>query len=247
MADALFEDAFLSQIYDAWHPRTVRDDYDFYLPYILGASAVLDAGCGTGTLLAEARRNGHPGRLCGLDPASGMIATARRHGSIEWVQGELRAAPWTCAFDLVVMTGHAFQAILTNDDLIASARAVARALVPGGRFAFETRNPAARAWERWRPDNARTVICSDGTEVRITTTLDRPFDGRTVAFTHRFEGSHPSLPRQSSSTLRFLDAASVRRLLEGAGLRVESQFGHFAGGPLSPSAEEIITIARAKD
>jgi hypothetical protein len=42
MADVLFEDAFLSQVYDAWHPRAVRDDYNFYLPYIMGAG-----GCST--------------------------------------------------------------------------------------------------------------------------------------------------------------------------------------------------------
>jgi SAM-dependent methyltransferase len=177
MADVLFEDAFLSQVYDAWHPRAVRDDYNFYLPYIMGAGGVLDAGCGTGTLLAEARRNGHGGRLCGLDPASGMIGVARLHPGIEWVKGELKSAPWQDAFDLVVMTGHAFQAIVTDADLLASVQAVARLLLPGGRFAFETRNPAARAWERWCPENARTVICPDGTEVRIMTTLDREFDG----------------------------------------------------------------------
>lgn len=245
MADLLFEDAFLSQVYDAWHPRSVRHDYDFYLPYIMRASAVLDVGCGTGTLLAEARRNGHDGRLCGLDPAAGMIGVARRHSGIEWVQGALRSAPWHNAFDLVVMTGHAFQAIVSDDELIASVQTAERVLTPGGRFAFETRNPAARAWERWHPGNARRVICPDGTEVRITTSLDRPFDGRTVTFTHRFEGQHPTLPRASSSTLRFLDAAGVRRLLEGAGFRIEAEYGDFVGGPLTASAEEIIMVARA--
>lgn len=244
MADVLFEDAFLSQVYDAWHPRSVRHDYDFYLPYIMGASAVLDAGCGTGTLLAEARRNGHRGRLCGLDPAEGMIRAARQHGGIEWVQADLRSATWRDAFDLVVMTGHAFQAIVADDDLIASVRAVERMLTPGGRFAFETRNPAARVWERWRPDHAKTVICSEGTQVQITTNLDRTFDGRTVSFTHLFEGQHPSLPRASASTLRFLDVATLRQLLEKACFRIEAQYGDFRGGPLSASAEEIITIAR---
>jgi SAM-dependent methyltransferase len=244
MADVLFEDAFLSQVYDAWHPRAVRDDYNFYLPYIMGAGGVLDAGCGTGTLLAEARRNGHGGRLCGLDPASGMIGVARRHPGIEWVKGELKSAPWQDAFDLVVMTGHAFQAIVTDADLLASVQAVARLLLPGGRFAFEIRNPAARAWERWCPENARTVICPDGTEVRIMTTLDREFDGDTVIFTHRFEGQHPSLPRASRSTLRFLDAIAVRNLLQQAGFQVQYQFGDFDGGPLSTNSEEIITVAQ---
>lgn len=47
MADRLFADAYLARVYDHWHLRSERDDYDFHLPLIMGAEAVLDAGCGT--------------------------------------------------------------------------------------------------------------------------------------------------------------------------------------------------------
>ncbi|MES0155181.1 methyltransferase domain-containing protein [Mesorhizobium sp. M0018] len=73
MVDHLFADPYLAAVYDAWHPRSARDDYDFYLPRILTADAVLDVGCGTGTLLHEARLAGHSGRLCGIDPAPGVL------------------------------------------------------------------------------------------------------------------------------------------------------------------------------
>src|SRR5580658_4975087 len=128
MVDRLFADAYLAAVYDVWHPRSVRDDYDFYLPRIMSAGAVLDVGCGTGTLLADARQRGHRGRLCGLDPALGMLERARRNADIEWVLGDLSSARWTGEFDLVVMTGHAFQAILTDDELRESLAAVRRAL-----------------------------------------------------------------------------------------------------------------------
>ena len=35
VTDRFYDDAFLSAVYDAWHPRSIRDDYDFYLPYVL--------------------------------------------------------------------------------------------------------------------------------------------------------------------------------------------------------------------
>ncbi len=245
MVDQLFADAYLAGVYDLWHPRPLRDDYDFYLPYILAAEAVLDLGCGTGTLLHEARDVGHRGRLCGLDPAEGMLAEARRRIDIEWVQGDLVSIGWREAFDLIVMTGHAFQAVVEDEAIDALLAAVRQALVPGGRFAFETRNPSARAWERWRPENAVTTRGPDGRPVRITTRVVEPFDGRTVSFTHTFEGEHPSLPQVSRSTLRFLDAEALTERLAKAGLRIETCLGDFGGrAPAADSPEIVIVAAR---
>jgi SAM-dependent methyltransferase len=245
MPDHLFADTYLAGLYDAWCPRQGRCDYDFYLPRILSAGAVLDAGCGTGTLLHEARQRGHVGRLCGLDPAEGMLKHARRRNDIEWVLGDLAAARFTGEFDLIVMTGHAFQAIVANEDIRHSLASVRRALVTSGRFAFETRNPVARAWERWRPDNAAVVTDPDGFPVRITTEIVAPFDGRTVSFAHAFTGDHAGLPQVSRSTLRFLGLDMVSGFLREAGLEIEHVFGDFDGSILSDESPEIIVIARA--
>lgn len=245
MADRLFEDLYLAGLYDVWHPSSLRDDYNFYLPRIMSARAVLDIGCGTGTLLTDARQRGHRGRLCGLDPALGMMDRARQQREIEWVLGDLSSARWTGEFDLAVMTGHAFQAIVTDDQLRTSVGAVREALEPEGRFAFETRNPAARAWESWRTENAVTVFGREGEEITITTEIVTPFDGHTVSFTHTFTGDHPALPQISRSTLRFLDERGVDDLLRDGGLRVEDRFGDFQGGAVTANSPEMITIARA--
>lgn len=243
MVDQFFADPYLAAVYDAWHPRSVRDDYDFYLPRILTADAVLDIGCGTGTLLHEARQAGHSGRLCGADPAPGMLNRARTRTDIEWALGDLQSAGWTAEFDLIVMTGHAFQALVSDEDLRDFMAAVRHALVPGGCFAFETRNPSVRAWEHWTPENAVLVGLPDGSLVQITTEVVIPFDGQKVTFAHTFGGKHPSLPQVSLSTLRFLDADTLLSLLENAGLRIEQQFGGFDGSPLGPASPEIITFA----
>jgi SAM-dependent methyltransferase len=245
MADLLFSDGYLAGVYDAWHPREVRDDFDFYLPRVMAANAVLDVGCGTGTMLHAARDAGHRGRLCGLDPAPGMLERARRRGDIEWRLGDLASAPWREEFDLIVMTGHAFQAIVTDTELRASLTSIRRSLVPHGRFAFETRNPAARAWEGWRPENAVELVGPDGEPVRITTQVVVPFDGRTVTFTHTFTGNSAGPPLTSESTLRFLDPEALAVFLAGAGLVVEEQFGDWEGRPLTEASPEIITIARS--
>ena len=209
----------------------------------MAAESVLDLGCGTGTLLADARSAGHRGRLCGLDPAPGMLDRARRRTDVEWLLADLPSTGFLAEFDLIVMTGHAFQAIVDDAGLRRLATSVQRALRPGGRFAFETRNPSARAWERWTPEHAVSLQGPDGREVRITTRIVTPFDGRTVTFAHTFARGHQSLPQVSTSTLRFLDQAGVASLLTGVGMRVEQQYGDFQGGEPTPASPEIITIA----
>ena len=79
--------------------------------------------------------------------------------------------------------------------------------------------------------------------MRITTELIKPFDGQTLTFAHSFSGDHPSLPQISHSTLRFLSAGEIQKLLIDAGLRVEQQFGDFDGSALEQQSPEIITIA----
>lgn len=52
-------------------------------------------------------------------------------------------------FALATMTGHAFQALISDDEERDSLRATHRAVEDGGRFAFETRNPRVREWKTW--------------------------------------------------------------------------------------------------
>jgi SAM-dependent methyltransferase len=244
MVDRLFSDAELAALYDALCPRQTRADFDFYLPMVMAAPAALDVGCGTGAMLGEARDLGHTGLLVGLDPAAGMLAQARRRDGIDWVLGDLASAGWSQAFDLVVMTGHAFQALVSDEEIRAALAGVREALKPDGRFAFETRNPKARAWEDWRPENAVEIAGLAGETVRMARRVEAPFDGETVSFSHTFTNAAWTAPRVSHSTLRFLGAAALARFLEEAGLAIDAQYGDWDKSPLADDSPEIITIVR---
>ncbi len=81
------------------------------LAHVQPGEAVLDVGCGTGTLLLEvAGKNGAPGRMAGIDPSSGQIARARtkaaRRGlSIEFQIGVIEHLPYPDqTFDVVFST-----------------------------------------------------------------------------------------------------------------------------------------------
>ncbi|HYM27778.1 MAG TPA: methyltransferase domain-containing protein [Steroidobacteraceae bacterium] len=242
MADELYADTQLAALYDRLYPGAA--DFGFYLPLVMAAQCVLDVGCGTGALLHAARARGHAGRLCGLDPAEAMLAQARARGDIDWIRADLASAGWIEEFDLVVMTGHVFQVFVADSELRAALAAVRRVLKPHGRFAFDTRNPAARAWESWPAQAPIEVEGPGGERIRLTRQVLAPFDGRTVTFTETFSAPGWSQPRLSRSTLRFLDATQLGRFLAEAGFTIEAQFGGFAREPLTPRSAELVTIAR---
>jgi SAM-dependent methyltransferase len=244
MPDRQFTEPGLAALYDLFCAWDRRDDFGFYLPMVMAADSVLDVGCGTGMLLRRARLDGHPGRLCGLDPAAAMLEVARGQAGIEWIQGDLSDVGFVHEFDLIVMTGHAFQVLTGDEELRAALAAVRTALKRNGVFAFETRSPLARAWERWTPAYAAEVTDADGQTWRMTHQVETPVAGELVSFTAAYSGPGLARPQVSRSTLRFLGADSLAAFLSAAGLTVEEQYGSWDRQPLTDASPEIITIAR---
>ncbi|MYX96154.1 methyltransferase domain-containing protein [Streptomyces sp. SID486] len=244
MVDHVFADLSLAALYDSLNPWRPGDD--FYLGLLREAGAVLDIGCGTGQLLRRARAEGHRGRLTGLDPAAAMLVQARRaRPDVEWVLGDVRVRRWRAEFDLVVMTGHAFQELVADEEIRVCLRAARAALKDGGRFVFETRNPEARAWERWTPDRVLRATAADGTPVRVWHEVQGGGPrGDRVHFTETYAGPGWPGPRVNHGVLRFLDAGRLEGFLAEAGLAVADQYGDWDLSALTPGSPEIITVAR---
>jgi SAM-dependent methyltransferase len=236
-----YSDEEAAALYDLLNPWGPSDD--FYLAMAMDARSVLDVGCGTGALLHRAREAGHTGRLCGVDPDDASLSVARRRDDIEWVSGTASSMTFVREFDLALMTGHAFQALVADEDLRESLAAIGRALVEGGRFAFETRNPQARAWERWNPESGMEVVDPSGRNVRIWHEVET-VAGDVVTFTETTGDPSGTPWRVDRASLRFLDIDALHELLADAGFRTEAQFGGWFGEPLRPDSPEIVTVAR---
>ena len=225
--------------YDVLNPWGPSDD--FYLGLVMSADRVLDVGCGTGRLLHRAREAGHTGRLCGLDPDPAMLDQARVQTDIEWVLADAASAAWDRDFDLAVMASHAFQVFVEDDQLRESLPAIRAALVDGGRFAFETRDPRARSWEGW--NTSFEVRNPDGELARVEYEVQDVQDD-VVRVTETFSGQWWDRPQTEQGALRFLGPEALTVFLHEAGFVVDAQFGDWRRGPLTETSDEIITIAR---
>jgi SAM-dependent methyltransferase len=242
--DAHYREPVLAALYDAMCPWGADDE--FYARLAADASSVLDVGCGTGSFLRELRRRGHRGDLCGVDPARAMLDVARDgEPDVEWVLGDVRRLDVGRRFELVMMTGHAFQVLLTDQDVLTALVGIGDHVEPGrGRFAFETRNPAARAWEQWAAQEPEVVTVGDGAPVFVRWTVDGLDEPDLVRFHATFECADWARPMRSDSRLRFIDPDRLAEHLGATGFAVEQWLGDWAGGSVNDRSPEVIVVAR---
>ncbi len=221
VTDAAFADPRLAALYDALEGH--RADLELYLSLAeeVGARAVLDVGCGTGTLACLLAGRGV--RVVGLDPAAASLDVARAKpgaAGVRWLHGDAASLP-PLQVDLVTMTGNVAQVFLPDEEWVATLRAVRRALRPGGRLVFESRRPERQAWRDWTPERslARADVPGVGpveTWVQVTDVRDGLVSFRS---TFRFERDGTELT--SDSTLRFRSREELTDSLTGAGFTVE--------------------------
>jgi ubiquinone/menaquinone biosynthesis C-methylase UbiE len=220
VADALFEDRRLVRVYD---PLEVgRADLEVYVAMVaeFGAGSVLDVGCGTGSLASLLAVRGV--EVVGVDPAEASLEVARGKAGAEevrWVHGDATGLP-ELQVELAVMTGNVAQVFLTDEEWMATLYGVRAALVPGGRFVFETRDPARRAWLEWNREATynRTDVPGVGVVENWTDLLEVSEPLVKFRRTYVFESDGATIT--SESTLRFRSRAEVEESLREAGFVV---------------------------
>lgn len=220
VADEEFRHPRLAAIYDALDPD--RSDLETYISVAreLQARRVLDVGCGTGTLALELAQRGCD--VVAVDPAVASLAVARaKPGAqrVHWVDGDAISLPFADR-DLATMTGNTAQAIADPHQWTATLTGIRAALHPGGHLVFETRDPAARDWERWTKKATYRTVDIPGVGAVTSwvelTTIDGPLVG--FRWTWTFDADGATLT--SESTLRFRDRNEVQADLHAVGYEV---------------------------
>ncbi len=239
MPDQHYENLALAELYDldsGW-----SEDRDFYVS-LAGAPPqfILDLGCGTGLMCNEYAARGH--QVTGVDPASAMLQIARTkpHGDkIEWVEATAQSFNAPRKFDLIIVTGHAFQVFLEDKDITATFATMRDHLKPNGLAAFESRNPAIDWVTRWNTD---AVLQSGERLIRLSRRTLQSQSGRI-----RFETSYHLQTETlvSASELRFLSKDEITSHLLASGLMAEQVLGDWHGNSFDENlSEEMIFLVR---
>ena len=241
MIDRLYHDAALARFYDlenGW-----GDDLALCAGLAEHASSVLDLGCGTGRFAASLAGK----EVVGVDPATAMLDVARgRPGGegVTWVEEDARRVRLGRHFDLVVMTGHAFQCFLSDADQLAVCQTISAHLAPGGSFIFDSREPLVHEWLEWSPQCSERWI--DDPELgRLRAFNDAHHDKATGIVTYgTYYQADDGRSWAAQSGIRFRPQPGIAGCIHEASLAVDRWLGDWRGGPLGAGRPEIIALGR---
>jgi len=231
MPDAHYDDPRLAAIYDLGNGWS--EDSDYYLA-LAGTTPcrVLDIGCGTGIITDAIAARGHT--VVGADPSPGMLAVARTKpnaANIRWIESEAQALDLGETFDLIIMSGHAFQTLVEDADIRSAAAVMKRHLAPEGRVVFESRNPVIDWPCRWA--YATDLDTPQGMVRETREFLGRTDDRMTFDLRYAFPDG---LELVSHSVLRFASCDVIEALFRAEGLVTEKVHGDWDGSAFDPAA-----------
>jgi SAM-dependent methyltransferase len=243
-SDRLYDDPDLVAFYDIENGWTA--DSEYLKTMAEGRTSILDLGCGTG-LLAAGLAHGGGKRVVGVDPAAAMLDVARQRPGgdrVRWIEGDGRTIRLDESFDLVLLSGHAFQVFLTRDDQIAALKTIAAHLSPNGQFIFDSRNPVVEEWKEWTPAESERDI-EHPVLGRVLAWNDVRHDPQTgIVQYDTFYRIADDRTYSAQSKIAFPSYDDLVAMIDEAGLVVERWLGGWDGQPFTTRAPEIIPIGR---
>jgi SAM-dependent methyltransferase len=239
---AEYQDA---EAYDAENTWSADDDFYLEIAREIGGP-VLDAGCGTGRLTRAMAAAGL--EVTGLDVTPEMLQRARDLTGdldVEWVLGDVRTMQLGRRYRLITMTSHAFQHLLTDEDIDLFLERAREHLLPGGVLAFETRNYAGKSWGKSEePVPWNSFENADG--LWIDELIGGRYDPKTwVEHLTFIQITRDTGEREESTTiLRYVPLEELNSRLSAHGFTIVQQYGDWQKGTLGDEQPEIISVCR---
>ena len=219
-------------VYDAW-ASDMTEDIDFYVELAREADGpIIELAAGTGRIsipIVERTRK----RVIGIDLSPAMLERARERAveagvELELHEVDMRDLDYVEASDLVICPYRALLHLPTWADRRRVFEQVARALEPGGRFAWNAfvfdHHFAVAADGKWEDEPLRHFTTYAPGDNRVDIVLD---DGPTLS-------------------LWWVARSEWDGLLDVSGFETEALYGWFDRRPFDDSSREFVWVARKR-
>jgi SAM-dependent methyltransferase len=198
------------------------------------AGALLDLACGPGRHAVPFARAGF--RVTGVDRSPFLLAKARVHEGIEWIERDMRELVRPRAFDLAICLFTSFgffESDADNRRVLANVRASLR---PGGRFVLDVigKETLARIFE----PTSSTKLEEVGTVFMRRKFLDS-FTKLENEWTFMPEGG---APRTFSLRHWVYSAHELDLMLHDAGFAHVEIYGDFEGHPYDRASSRLVVV-----
>lgn len=237
----LYSNPELAQFYEVNAHN--RFDYDVILKLAKDAKTVLDLGCGTGVLSARLAENAD---VVAVDPAGAMLDIAREnHGSLnlEWIEGDARNIRLNREFDLIILSGHAFQVFLTSKDQLEVFKTIEVHLSKAGKFVLDSRNPYfPNSKERTKAQTLCKFEHSKLGEVSAWNCSTYDENSGILTYSNSYQLSDASEIKSAQEQIKYTPKPKLVELMAGVGLSVTQCFGDWDETPFQEGSREVILI-----
>ncbi len=206
---------------------------------------VLDLACGFGRIANRLALLGH--RVTGVEYQAGFLdiarseaaryrmRTAHQGGSVEYIQGDMRAIDYQAQFDRTIMMFNSF-GYFPDDENRLVLQAIQRALKPGGLLGFDVAH--------------RDGVLNDFhphyvSEKEGSLMINRfSFDVRSGRLRNDRIIIRDGVRRDYPFSIRLYSVTEMRDLLAQAGLVLENVYGEWDGAPLEMDSPAMVVVAR---
>ncbi len=239
-----FTNPLLVEAYDSIND--LGEDAVFWLKETdrLAPKNIIDFGCGTGLLTCELAKKGY--EVVGIDPASPMIHLAKEKPfaeKINWIVGDYSALEG-CSADLLLMTSHVAQFLLTDDEFNGMLKNAFKAINPNGHILFDSRRSLTESFAKWpTKENPKHVTDLKLGEIEYWCNILSTTDILANYELHyHFKDSDQIVV--STDSIIFRPKEVIEKFLEEAGFKIETVYGNWDGSEFTENSPEMLFLAQ---
>jgi ubiquinone/menaquinone biosynthesis C-methylase UbiE len=254
------EDQFYAETYDVSVPDWLNE-IDFYQEMAATAKqaggSVLELACGTGRVAIRLARSG--ASVVGLDLSPYMLEVARRKSvdlaNMRWVEGNMQSFQLDEMFGLIIVTGDAFQHMITPEEQVACLECIKRHLSPGAQLVIHV-NHDSLTWlgglidQKEHPFEAegKFIRAATGCEIQSYRAWSYEKSTQTAIVHARWEeldadGHVTDFWQGAPARIHCVFRFEMEHLFARVGFKIDALYGDFSRNVFADNSSDMIWVA----